>query len=67
MTCDKIEQIELYKDVFISFRLDSKSNKLLSQAANRANRTKRQEAKLRLHDHLEKYSSISEISKAVER
>ena len=58
---------EAYRDVLISFPVNARGNKLLSQAAERAGRTKRQEAKLRLHDHLEKFQSISEINKAVER
>jgi hypothetical protein len=56
-----------YRDVLISFPVNSRGNKLLSQAAERAGRTKRQEAKLRLHDHLEKFQSISEVNKAEER
>lgn len=60
-------EIETYRDVLISFPVNSRGNKLLSQAAERAGRTKRQEAKLRLHDHLEKFQSISEVNKAEER
>ena len=58
---------ELYRGVLISFPVNARGNKLLSQAAERAGRTKRQEAKLRLHDHLEKFQSISEINKTEER
>lgn len=58
---------ELYRDVLISFSVNARANKLLSQAAERANRTKRQEAKLRLHDHLEKFQSISEMNSTVDR
>lgn len=60
-------QSDSYKDVFISFNLDAKSNEYLSESAKRANRTKRQEAQIRLRDHLANFSSISEISKAIER
>lgn len=60
-------QNELYKAVYISFTLDAKSNELLSESAKRANRTKRQEAQIRLRDHIANFSSISEISKTIER
>ena len=57
----------IYRDVLISFPVKAHSNRLLSQAAERAGRTKRQEAKLRLHDHLEKFQSISEMHSTVDR
>lgn len=56
-----------YQSVFISFEVDAKANKFLTEAASKLGRTKRQEAKLRLHDHLQRFSSISEMSKAEER
>ena len=56
-----------YKRVMISFEVDAKANKFLTEAASKSGRTKRQEAKLRLHDHLHRFASISELSKAEER
>ena len=53
-----------YKPVYISAHITSRANQLLSEAASRSGRTKTQEAKLRLHDHLEKYYCISELHKA---
>ena len=54
---------EEYKAVLISFQLSAKANKYLSEATERSGRTKKQEARLRLHDHLEKYHCISELHK----
>ena len=56
-----------FKSVHVQARISSRANKLLTEAAERAGRTKTQEAKLRLHDHLEKYHCISELNKAEEK
>ena len=56
-----------YQSVFISFEVDAKANKLLTEAASLSGRTKRQEAKLRLHDHLNRFENISMLNKAEER
>ncbi len=56
-----------YESVQVSMKIDSSANKLLTQAAKRSGRSKTQEAKLRLHDHLEKYQSISEMHKTIDR
>lgn len=53
-----------YKPVYVSVRITAEANELLSNAAKRSGRTKTQEAKLRLHDHLERYKCISEINVA---
>ena len=58
------QESDEYKAVSISFELEAKANQYLSEAAKRSGRTKKQEAKLRLHDHLLKYISISELNKA---
>ena len=58
---------DFYRDVLISFEVNAQANRLLTEAAERASRTKRQEAKIRLHDHLIKYQSISEINKAYKK
>lgn len=50
-----------YKPVYVSVRITAEANELLSDAAKRSGRTKTQEAKLRLHDHLERYRSIAEV------
>lgn len=55
-----------FKPVYVSTHITSRANQLLSEAAQRSGRTKTQEAKLRLHDHLEKYLCISELNKAEE-
>ena len=47
--------------------ISSRANKLLTIAAELSGRTKTQEAKLRLHDHLEKYSLISAVNIAEKR
>lgn len=56
-----------YRPVLISFEINAEANKYLSEASKRSGRTKRQEAKLRLHDHLDRYISISELKKAEKR
>ena len=48
------------KPVYITFQISSVLNKLLSESAIRSNRKKRQEAALRLEDHLMRFRSISE-------
>lgn len=53
---------EGYKSVHVQALINSRANKLLTIAAELSGRTKTQEAKLRLHDHLEKYSSISAVN-----
>lgn len=58
------QELEKYKPVLISFQISAKANMHLSEASGRSGRTKRQEARLRLHDHLEKYYCISELHKA---
>lgn len=55
-----------YESVFISFQLSARGNKLITESATRSGRTKKKEALLRLEDHLRRYRSISEISKAIE-
>lgn len=55
------------RDVYLSLKISSEINSLLTQSSARSNRSKAKEALLRLHDHLERFGSISEISKAVER
>lgn len=61
------EHQEAYKAVYLSLRITSEENKLLTQASEKSNRTKTQEARLRLHDHLNRFSSISVLNKAEER
>lgn len=60
-------KLDEYGAVFISFEVDAKANKFLTEAASKSGRTKRQEARLRLHDHLHRFASISELKKAEER
>ena len=55
---------ENFKPVHIQAFISSRANQLLTEAAERSGRTKTQEARLRLHDHLEKYHCISELNKA---
>jgi len=56
-----------FKAVHIQAFISSRVNKLLTEAAERSGRTKRQEARLRLGDHLEKFQSISEMHSTVDR
>lgn len=56
---------ESFNSVQLSMQITADANKLLTQAAIRSGRSKTQEAKLRLHDHLGKYYCISELNKAV--
>lgn len=56
-----------YESVQIAFELSADANRLISESSKRSGRTKRKEAQIRLEDHLKKYSSISEISRAIER
>ncbi|WP_419421554.1 TraY domain-containing protein (plasmid) [Legionella sp. D16C41] len=54
-----------YKDVFITIKISSEGNKLLTESCKRSKRKKIQEATLRLEDHLSKYRSISELNQTV--
>ncbi len=56
-----------YPPVSISFDLDARANKALTIAASKSGRTKKQEAKIRMHDHLAKYECISVLNKAHKR
>jgi hypothetical protein len=47
-----------YPEVYISFRLSPKANEFLTEAANRAGRSKKIEAKMRLESHLRYFESI---------
>lgn len=55
---------EEYRDITITLRLDSETNKLLTESAQRSNRTKRTEAELRFADHVRRFRTISEIGDA---
>ncbi|NOI26697.1 TraY domain-containing protein [Vibrio mediterranei] len=46
---------ENYPEVGIAFRLSSEANKTLTISANRSERVKKSEAKLRLEDHLKRF------------
>lgn len=61
-----MESDKEYKAVQISFQLSADANKRISISASRSGRKKVQEAKLRLEDHLLKYSSISKIGCAID-
>lgn len=61
------QDLDEYRPVLISFEVNATANRYLSEASKRSGRTKRQEAKLRLHDHLERFISISELKKAETR
>jgi len=56
-----------YSSVHITIKLSSKTNQLLSESAERSHRKKVAEARLRLEDHLNRYQSISEIEKVVNK
>lgn len=47
--------------------MDSRTNRLLSEASIKSQRPKRREALLRLADHLERFESISQKGEAVPR
>lgn len=50
-----------YGSVHITIKLSSKTNRLLSLAAERSHRKKLAEARLRIEDHLIRFPSISEL------
>lgn len=50
-----------YNRVHIGFSICPETNRLLTESAQRSNRTKKSEAELRLADHLRRFRSISEI------
>ena len=51
----------------IAFDMDARTNRLLSEASVKSQRTKRKEALLRLSDHLERFEAISHKGEAVPR
>lgn len=52
---------EVYKDVYISFKISATANQLLSELAEKSGRSKKKEAKFRLESNLilEKTQTIS--------
>ena len=51
--------------MFVTVKLSSEANRLLTESSKRCNRKKLQEAMLRLEDHLKRFRSISEIDHVV--
>ncbi|WP_447874804.1 TraY domain-containing protein [Serratia fonticola] len=47
--------------VYITMRMSKETNEILSKAAIRAGRTKRKEAALRMHDHIQQYPDFSSV------
>ncbi len=60
-----MNQDNQFPPVYITIRLSSEANKIISIAAERCGRNKIQEAKLRLEDHLIRFRSISELNHAI--
>lgn len=56
-----------FRTVLISFEVGAKANRFLTEAADKSGRTKRQEAKLRLENHLMNYESIVDSNTAIKR
>ncbi|HHF7349674.1 TPA: TraY domain-containing protein [Legionella feeleii] len=53
--------------MFLTIRISSEANKLLTEACERSGRKKIPEAKLRLEDHLNRFRSISEHYHTVDK
>jgi hypothetical protein len=59
----KSESEQEYQEISITLHLSSDVNKMLSLSAKRSERTKRQEAVLRLTDHLNTITDIASEGK----
>ena len=55
------------KSVGLAFKLRGEADRLLTEAARLSNRPKKQEAELRLADHLLKFESIGSVGFKKER
>lgn len=56
-----------YRPVSISFKISARANRYLTEAINRSGRSKLQEARLRLEDHLLRFMDIATISGGVSK
>lgn len=56
-----------FREVILTIRLSSKANELLTRSSERSGRTKRQEALLRLEDHLNEFVDIASAGKRFAR
>ncbi|MCT2272599.1 TraY domain-containing protein [Serratia sp. TSA_130.2] len=63
----KIEEDQEFNAVTLTLNLGAKTNELLSRTAARSGRTKRQEALLRLEDHLNEFVDIAATGKIFSR
>ncbi len=63
----KVNSNNIYEPVYISFKLSAEANKILSESAKQAGRTKKTEARLRLESHLRHFESILNIDNFLER
>lgn len=59
----KLEQLN--KTTGIAFKMNARTNRLLSKAAKKTKRSKRVEAAIRLEDHLLRFPTIAEIIKDI--
>lgn len=57
----------VWKTVLISIELTPRTNELISKAAKRSGRTKRQEAKIRLENHVEQFASVVDAKTVIGR
>jgi len=56
-----------FREVTLTIKITSRVNALLSRSAERSGRTKRQEALLRLEDHLNEFVDIAATGKRFSR
>jgi hypothetical protein len=49
------------RPTWVNFQLDAESNELLKTSSKKSRRKKREEAQLRLEDHLRRFKSISVV------
>jgi len=52
---------------WVTVRLSSQASDLLNQSCLNAGRAKKREVKLRLEDHILRFSSITEVGKVTDR
>jgi hypothetical protein len=57
-------EADVGKDTYVTIQISGKANNMLNGAVSRSGRTKKQEARVRLEDHLTRYQCISEVNNA---
>lgn len=61
MTMEQNDHKKNSKSIGIQFDMDAETNRLLEKYSSESVRTKKSEAKLRLADHVRRFSSITKV------